>query len=134
MLFAQLWLLLPVWWLGLRVLGLRRMCRLAARCEAAIPADAERRVAHDVAETVNRAALHSPFPATCLSRSLLTQWMLAWRNVPTELRIGIKVVDGSLLGHAWLELHGQPLLDDIAMTNDFAAFSRPLGSALPDSA
>ncbi len=51
---------------------------------------------------------HTPFPPSCLRRSLALAWLLASRGVMTELRVGVTKVDDELHGHAWLTIHGAP--------------------------
>lgn len=121
-------LLLPLFWLGLRVLGLARFHALVMHGgmrAAALSPDGMRRYA----DRVNAAARHSPFPASCLSRSLLLGWLLRRRGVATDLRIGVRLTDGVLDAHAWLECEGIPINDRPAVALEFAPFDQPLPAA-----
>ena len=46
---------------------------------------------------------------TCLRRSLLLWWILEQRGVSSDLRIGMIEGNGSLVGHAWVEIDGEPV-------------------------
>ncbi|MBY4895278.1 lasso peptide biosynthesis B2 protein [Rhodobacteraceae bacterium N5(2021)] len=48
----------------------------------------------------------------CLRRALLAHWYLHRCGHPAELRIGYRKASGKVIGHAWIELHGQVLGDD----------------------
>ena len=78
------------------------------------------------AQRVNAAARYSPFPATCLSRSLLLGWLLRRRGIATELRIGVRLTNGMLDAHAWLECEGLPINDRPAVAREFTPFDQPL--------
>lgn len=133
--FMQAWCLLPLVWLGLRVWKLPRLhARLAAGTKA-LPAPTATQIAEARAMggAVNDAARHTPFPATCLTRSLLLVWMLGQRGVASALRIGVQMNRGQMAAHAWVECAGQPVndrpdvadayapFDDLAQALDFAA-------------
>lgn len=120
--------LLPLFWLGLRALGLTRFHALIMRRRlraARLQPDG----VHQLARRVNTAARHSPFPATCLTRSLLLAWLLRDRGIATDLRIGVRLKDGVLDAHAWLECDGSPINDRPAVARDFPPFDRPLPAA-----
>lgn len=58
------------------------------------------------------AALRLQFlPTNCLRRSLALHTFLQRRHVQCSLRIGTKMIDGLLHGHAWLE-HAGVVLND----------------------
>lgn len=65
--------------------------------------------------------------ARCLTRSMVSQLILARRGVATTLRIGVRKVGGDLDAHAWLELDGRPLFENPDHLGDFAPFD-PSGS------
>lgn len=60
---------------------------------------------------VNVAASQSPFPCTCLTRSLVLLYLLQRHAIPGQLRIGVRVEAGVLDAHAWVELWGNPVND-----------------------
>jgi len=122
--FVQAWCLLPLVWVGLRVWRLPRLhARLAAGTRAlATPSATQMAHARAVGDAVNAAARHTPFPATCLSRSLLLVWMLARRGVAGELRLGVQLNSGQLAAHAWVECAGQPVNDRPDVASAYAPF------------
>ena len=75
---------------------------------------------------VNTAARHALGPATCLTRSLLLRWLLHRRGAQTDLRIGVKLDQGRLDAHAWVEAGGIPLNDSPDVAERFAPFAQPL--------
>lgn len=133
--FVQAWCLLPLVWLGLRVWGLPRLHARLATGARALPTPSATQVpdARALGDAVNAAARHTPFPATCLTRSLLLLWMLGRRKVASRLRIGVQMNNGQMAAHAWVECAGQPVndrsdvaaayapFDDLAQALDFAA-------------
>jgi len=121
---------LPIFWLGLRALGLRRVYDWSQRERPQIESNHSRDEIVRIATLVNIAALHGPFPATCLTRSLLLGWMLRRRGVASRLRIGVRFTQGILDAHAWVECAGIPVNDRPDVGEQFA----PFGEALPPGA
>ena len=122
-LFAA-WLYLPFFWLGLRVLGLPRLqALLQSRPLAAqsVPVLMLPEI-QALGEAVNIAARHLPFPATCLTRSLLLGWLLRRCGVQSQLRIGVRLTQGALEAHAWVECEGVPVNDQPDVSRQFASF------------
>ena len=118
------WAWLPLFWLGLRVLGLPRLQALLQRRPlAAEPASVLMLPEiQALGEAVNIAARQSPFPATCLTRSLLLGWLLRRRGVTSELHIGVRLTQGMLDAHAWVECDGVPVNDRPDVNAQFASF------------
>lgn len=146
-------LLLPLFWLGLRVLGLQRFQATLDRISPKLVIASEERQSSSQTEPmanglpppeappnsplslaqmthlgalVNLAARHAPGPATCLTRSLLLRWLLRRRGIESDLRIGVKLDQGRLDAHAWVEVVGVPINDSQDVGQRFAAFSQPL--------
>jgi hypothetical protein len=78
------------------------------------------------AEEVERAAYHVavaaaffPGRAVCLEQSLALYVLLRRRGVPAELRIGVQVYP--FYAHAWVELHGRPVNEDVETVEKFRA-------------
>jgi hypothetical protein len=115
-------LCMPLFWLGVHVLGLARLQSLLRRRVAEVclpPSEIQA-----MGELVNLAARRSPLPATCLTRSLLLTWLLQRRGVRAELRIGVRIADDGLQAHAWVECEGRPVNDKADIAKDFAPFER----------
>jgi hypothetical protein len=120
----QAWCLMPLAWLGLRRWGLPRLhAWLQADPPARVaPNAAALALARELGEATNIAARHTPFSATCLSRSLLLLWMLRRRGMAGELRIGVRLQAGTLTAHAWVEYAGQPVNDRPDVAQQYAPF------------
>ena len=116
------WLWLPLFWLGLRVLGLPRFQAWLLKAPARSAPSLTLPVIKALGEAVNIAARHTPFPATCLTRSLLLGWLLRRRNVASELRIGVRLTQGMLDAHAWLECEGIAVNGSPDVNAQFASF------------
>ena len=122
------WAWLPLFWLGLRVLGLPRFqvwllkTKTPARSSHALTLPE----IQALGEAVNIAARHTPFPATCLARSLLLGWLLHRRGIHSDLRIGVRLIQGALDAHAWVECDGLPVNDRPDVASDFAPFGDPV--------
>jgi hypothetical protein len=99
---------------------------LQARLQRPAPAVAPAALAwpdiQALGEAVNAAARHTPFPATCLTRSLLLAWLLRRRGVACDLRIGVRLIGGALDAHAWVECQGVPVNDRADIATQFASF------------
>jgi hypothetical protein len=122
---AKCALLLPVIWVRLRMQGL---AQVQARLNAArVIGEGAMSVGEvkALAELVNAAARVHPFPATCLTRSLMLVWLLHRRGIRSELRLGARIAEGKLDGHAWVEYAGVPVNDDPQVAGSFSTFSRP---------
>lgn len=94
---------------GLSMLGYRRVCQyLLLLSPRPDPANIQFSVAFSAARLVNQAATQSVDAGSCLRRSLLLWWLLRWRRIPTDLRIGVNPEGG----HAWVEHHGKVINDN----------------------
>jgi hypothetical protein len=123
-------LLLPLFWIGLRVLGLSRFLAWLTRSPIVVRASRSGEDLAALGALVNIAGNHVPFPSTCLTRSLLLNWLLRCRGVESELRIGVRLNDGKFDAHAWVEHEGKPLNDAKDIAARFAAFKEPLSDRL----
>ncbi len=120
---------LPLFWLALRLVGFRRFQGWLQRGKA--PATSiQNSVAFDevfrIGSLVNHAAHHAPFRATCLTRSLLLRWMLRRQGIDSQLRIGVRLNQGALGAHAWVEFTGIPINDRPEVSKEFAPFAELL--------
>jgi hypothetical protein len=111
--------------LALRPIGLRRLQAWVSRGESgdrSLPLGE----VQALGRLVNIAARHVPWHPSCLARSLVLGWLLQRRGVGSQLRIGVRRVDGCLEAHAWVEYAGLPVNDREDISLDFAVFSRGL--------
>ena len=124
LLAACLWL--PFFWLSLRVLGLARLQALlqSQPLAAQLAPVLMLPEIQALGEAVNIAARHLPFPATCLTRSLLLGWLLRRRGVQSQVRIGVRLTQGALDAHAWVECEGVPVNDSPDVSSQFASFGK----------
>ncbi len=120
LLAAMAWM--PLFWLGLHGLGLRRFQAWLQRPRLVTRHNLSMHEIMGMATAVNRAARLVRIPANCLTRSLLLGWLLRRRGVASQLRIGVKMSNGSLAAHAWVEYEGVPINDQPDVGEQFAAF------------
>ena len=102
--------LLPLTWLGLRLVGTRPLLKWAQRRRGdkrppSPPAFDSRRCAR-LTRSVAAACLP---PGSCLPQALVLCRVLTGRGLPARVRIGVKRQDGPLLAHAWVEVNGDSL-------------------------
>ena len=116
------WLWLPLFWLGLRVLGLPRFQAWLLKAPVRSALSLTLPVVRALGDAVNIAARHTPFPVTCLTRSILLGWLLHRRGVASDLRIGVLLTQGMLEAHAWVECEGVPVNDSPDVNAQFASF------------
>lgn len=108
-------LLLPMIWLGLRLLPFTRVQRLCARETTLTPADtlpmglSAIEYAQRCAVLVGIAARHGVYSANCLHQSLALCWILRRERIPAQLRIGVHDKLDDFRAHAWVEVGGIPL-------------------------
>jgi hypothetical protein len=131
-LLLQAAIALPLTRRSLRVHGyaatlrtLERGARRPARLRLA-GSDGERAAA--AARLVHAAAARRPSRANCLPRSLVLRMLLLRQGLRPELRIGVRLVDGRLEGHAWVEHAGVPLAQHPDVATHFAPFPGDLAT------
>lgn len=118
--------LLPIFWLGLRLVGLRRFQAWLDRSPVAQRVPLTQPEAAALGVAVNRAANRVLGTATCLTRSLLLRWLLRRFGTASDLRIGVCFKQGKLTAHAWVEKDGAPVNDRPEVVARFAAFDQPV--------
>lgn len=79
---------LPLFWIGLRLLGLQRLQARLQRTPLGPATTADPAELQRLGYLVNAAANQALGPANCLTRSLSLWWLLPRRGVERELRIG----------------------------------------------
>jgi hypothetical protein len=75
----------------------------------------------------------------CLERSLLTYRFLSGAGADPRLVIGIRGRGGSVTGHAWVVVNGEPLFEPAASLGEYASFfsfgrDGTLDASMPDGA
>jgi hypothetical protein len=118
--------LLPLFWLGLRLAGLQRFQAWLDRSPVARRAPLTDAEAAALGVAVNHAANHILGPASCLTRSLLLRWLLRRFGTASDLRIGVSFEEGKLAAHAWVEKDRIPVNDSPDAVARFAAFDQPV--------
>jgi hypothetical protein len=111
-LLLQIFMMLPVTRLGLRLFGFKRtfaaLAWLAGFWEREPPADEANEVER-ARRWIRYAKRQGPYHGTCLSRSLVLWWLLRRQGIESVMRIGTRRLDGEFQAHAWLEYQGRPL-------------------------
>ena len=122
--------LLPLVALGIRAVGLRRVQAFLAppTSNARPPSAASLDSARRIAGLVAIAARHGPYRAKCLPLSLTLQRVLQGEGIESELRLGVRKDGDALVGHAWVEHGGTPLLEERDVHERFAAFDEALAA------
>jgi hypothetical protein len=118
--------LLPLFWLGLRLAGLQSFQAWLDRSPIARRAPLSQAEAAALGVAVNRAANHVFGLVTCLTRSLLLRWLLRRYGTASDLCIGVRFEEGVLAAHAWVEKDGIALNDRPDVVARFAAFDQPV--------
>lgn len=120
LLSAAVWL--PIFWLGLRLLGLQRFHARLQRRPVGCGKQMNLGELRVMGELVNIAANHSLGPRSCLTRSLLLGWLLRRHGMESQLRIGVRLTKGVLDAHAWVECNGIPINDQVDISTQFTSF------------
>ena len=113
---------MPIFWLCLRVMGLPRFQARIERARKPICPAITLPEIKKLGELVNIAARQLLGARTCLVRSLLLGWLLQRRGVQSQLRIGVRLTQGALAAHAWVEYRGEPVNDQADVASHFATF------------
>jgi len=80
------------------------------------------------ARLVYAAGARVPCRANCLPKALVLRTLLLRQGLAPEFRIGVRIVDGRLEGHAWVEHAGVPLAQDPAVAERFKPFPGDLAA------
>jgi hypothetical protein len=113
--------LLPLFAVLLRRTSSGRMLSRMDACGTAGPGAVASALA--AARPVNLVAAR--LRASCLTRSLVLQWVLARRGIGTELQVGVRNEGDGLQAHAWLECGGVPVNDTAHGVDGFARMELP---------
>jgi len=78
---------------------------------------------------VRAAFRYSPAKFTCLEQSLTLWYLLRKQGIATQLRIGVRKMDGNFEAHAWVEHEGVALEQPGEIHQHYAAFDREFADA-----
>ena len=123
---ALLWLILVSvlleWW------GMGRTQSLLTKLSAQLETKSLLVSQYQLEQTVRIVAIaarHSRLWTNCLKKSLVLWYMLRRQQIPSELRIGVRLA-GGFKAHAWIEHQGIVLNDSPQVHQDFAMFELPI--------
>lgn len=103
---------------------------LLALSSAPLPATgiSDREIAPEVARlalALERAAEHGLFRPKCLVQAVALQCMLTSRGFAgSSVRVGVRLREGQLLAHAWVDYHGTVLADRAWRVSKFDELAR----------
>jgi hypothetical protein len=126
---------LPLTWLGLRVLGFRKMLEIAhaGTCTTLHPDPEILASAQRKAELTRITANYCLHEGSCLSQSLALCWVLRGKGMDAQIRIGVNKNLSDFSAHAWVELLGQSLDQSLnAYAPVFSSITPQTSSALGD--
>ena len=118
--------LLPLFRIALHLLGLQRLQARLHRTPLARANPPDHDDLMRIGTLVNHASNHVLGPDNCLTRSLYLWWLLRRKGVYCQLRIGVRLADGGLIAHAWVEHAGVPVNDRHDVGAAFDPFTEPL--------
>lgn len=125
--FVVFAVLIPIITLSLHLLGFRRtQVLLAAWSRNRTSAPGQARDA--AVRALQRACRYAPYRGNCLPQSLALWFDMRRRGRAAELCLGVRLRDGRLAAHAWVEDNGRPLNDTPTVRRRFSAFESPASS------
>ncbi len=77
---------------------------------------------------VSWAARYCPRSPTCLTRALVLWFLLARHGVACDLWLGVEKTTQTFEAHAWVEWHGQPVMESPDVRQRYAVFDTPLNA------
>jgi hypothetical protein len=75
--------------------------------------------AAETAAVVEMAARRRLANATCLRQSLVLWYLLRRQGIDSELRLGVRKRGGEVQGHAWVEIDGSVINDDLQIIQQY---------------
>lgn len=106
-----------------RVRGRRAVAQRAhASMRPRDPATIDTRTLRRCVRAMGRAAGWWPAHVSCLQRAFVLQDLLRLHGIPSVLRVGVRIEEGALDGHAWLDVGGVTV-DPDGIQQSFAAFA-----------
>ncbi|MBA2525337.1 MAG: lasso peptide biosynthesis B2 protein [Pyrinomonadaceae bacterium] len=82
-----------------------------------------------IAKIVRIAARRGIYHANCLEQSLVLWWLLALRNIESELRFGARKENAQLEAHAWVVYCGVSLNEETDVHERFSPFETVTAAA-----
>ncbi|MEX0907869.1 MAG: lasso peptide biosynthesis B2 protein [Gemmatimonadota bacterium] len=104
-----------------RVLGMRRVLRLAHRLAGNGGAGSDPRLSDQIADRVATAAAFYPRRALCLEQSLALYVLLKRRGLAAELKLGVQA--RPFYAHLWVESSGRAIREESDLPLRLATFS-----------
>lgn len=80
----------------------------------------------ELAAAVNIAAAHGPVRGNCVARSATLLWLLSRYGIAGTLRVGVRLADGNLAAHAWVECDGEPVNDRADIGLEYLPFTEAI--------
>jgi hypothetical protein len=117
--------LLPAFFLALRLIGFARLQAWIARRTIAAPRNAACLRPQELSRLVTIASRHTIGSSTCLTRSLVLRYLMARQGLEGKLRFGVRIEGDVLDAHAWVEHGDVPLNDSLDVTGRYAVLSDP---------
>ena len=122
-------LLLPVVAILLKVKGFKQTQHIMSQfsknaADSNLPKEFQLNKAQNITRMVSIAASFGAFRVKCLSKSLLSQWLLQRKGIISDLKIGTgKDVSASFNAHAWLEIQGVVINESQDVRRRFSVFN-----------
>ena len=111
LILGKAWLALPAFYFSLRRKSYEELV------SARIFDRQEQNIKHDpniLYQLVLWASYLHVLPMSCLPRALTLHWLLRQNGFDSALKIGAQKKDATLHVHAWVEVDGQPIGEDMA--------------------
>ena len=124
--FWRALILLPMVRASLRLRGYNRTyvsLQKKLHPEVGLPSGSAKEV-EKTSRMVRVALRYSPARFTCLEQSLTLWYLLRKQGIATQLRIGVRKMDGKFEAHAWVEHQGVALQQPGEIHRHYAAFDR----------
>ncbi len=84
--------------------------KVSSSADTQIDQDSESEI-RELVDLVDTAGRNHIVRMSCLRRTMVQKWLLNKKGISTDLRFGVRTVNGSLQAHAWLERDGKIISD-----------------------
>lgn len=124
---AGIGLLIPIVEVWLRKSSFRKTQKGLQKLALFLPAKRrkldELETGHNIANVVDLGIQrYSIYPADCLVRSLVLQYVLSRYRIVSELILGVRNMTGQFEAHAWVEVDNTPLNEREAVQSIYTTF------------